>query len=231
MKWLVVAFSAMAAVPVHAADSLDDGPIRVACVGDSITFGSGVEEREKNSYPAVLGRLLGQKYKVRNFGVSGATLQKRGDKPYWTLDAMKDVSEFQPHVVVVKLGTNDSKPQNWHGVEPYKIDLVALITHFRALPDEPQIFVCTPAPVFKDAFRIREAVVRDEIVPAVKDVAKQTETPLIDLHSALGEAEDVFPDGVHPNAAGAKKIAEAVSKALREHSAVGAGAAERSSGS
>ncbi|HEX6984910.1 MAG TPA: GDSL-type esterase/lipase family protein, partial [Planctomycetaceae bacterium] len=94
---ICLALLALWAAPLVAADPADqDGPIRVACVGDSITFGSGVEERERNSYPAVLGRLLGERYEVRNFGVSGATLQKRGDKPYWTLDAFKDVSAFNP---------------------------------------------------------------------------------------------------------------------------------------
>lgn len=216
MTFLVALLSCVG--PLSAADPPDEnGPIRVACVGDSITFGSGVEDREQNSYPAVLDRLLGEKYEVRNFGVSGATLQKRGDKPYWTLDAFKDVSEFNPQIVVVKLGTNDSKPQNWHGAEPYKIDLQSLLTHFKELPEKPQVFVCTPVPVHKDAFGIREEVVAGEIVPAVKKIAGQSETPVIDLYAALKESADDFPDGVHPNAAGAKKIAETVAKAIREH--------------
>ncbi len=193
-----------------------DGPVRVACVGDSITFGSGVEDREKNAYPAVLGRLLGEGYEVRNFGVGGATAQKRGDKPYWTLDAYKDVSEFDPQVVVIKLGTNDTKPQNWHGAEWYEADLQAMVTHFQELPQKPRVFLCTPAPVHKDAFGIRETVVRDEVVPAVRKVSEQSETPVIDLYAALKDAGDAFPDGVHPNAAGAKMIAEAVAKALRK---------------
>jgi acyl-CoA thioesterase I len=202
---------------VHAADPPKDGPIRVACVGDSITFGSQVEDREKNNYPAVLGRLLGERYEVRNFGVSGATLQKQGDKPYWTLDALKDVAAFKPQIVVVKLGTNDSKPQNWHGVDPYRIDLHAMLTHLKALPEKPQVFLCTPVPVYRDAFGIQESVVRDEIVPTVKEVAEGTETPVIDLYAALQDRADAFPDGVHPNAAGAKQIAETVAKAVREY--------------
>lgn len=203
------------AVPLSAADpAANDHPIRVACVGDSITFGSGVEERERNAYPAVLGRMLGDGYEVRNFGVGGATAQKGGDKPYWTLDAFKDSAAFKPHIVVIKLGTNDSKPQNWHGTESYQIDLQALVTEFRKSPTKPQVFLCTPVPVYKDAFGIRESVVRDDIVPTVRKVAERTETPVIDLYSALTDAAD-FPDGVHPNAAGAKKIAEAVAEGLR----------------
>lgn len=194
----------------------DDGPVRVACVGDSITYGSGIDDRQQ-TYPAVLGRLLGDGYDVRNFGVSGATLQKKGDKPYWTLDAFRDVAAFNPHIVIVKLGTNDSKPHNWHGVNPYKIDLLALLNHFRSLPARPQIFVCTPAPVFKDVFQIREQVVHDEIVPAVKSIAKTSETPVIDLHASLHEAGNLFPDGVHPNSEGAKQIAETVAGVVRKH--------------
>ncbi|MDQ3332921.1 MAG: GDSL-type esterase/lipase family protein, partial [Planctomycetota bacterium] len=97
--------SLFAADPPGDKSSEKEGVTRVACVGDSITFGSGVADREKNSYPAVLDTLLGESYDVRNFGVSGATLQKRGDKPYWTLDEFKDVSAFKPHVVVIKRGT------------------------------------------------------------------------------------------------------------------------------
>lgn len=193
-----------------------EGAVRVACVGDSITFGSGVEERETNAYPAVLGRLLGEAYEVRNFGVSGATAQKQGDKPYRTLDAFKEASAFEPQIVVIKLGTNDSKPHNWRGAEPYEADLRALVEHFQRLPHEPRVFLCTPVPVYKDAFTIRESVVRDEVVPAVRRVAERAKTPVIDLYAALSNAADAFPDGVHPNAAGAKKIAETVAKAVTE---------------
>lgn len=214
------------AAPVAADDPGEDRDrVRVACVGDSITFGSGVEDREKNAYPSVLGRLLGDGYSVRNFGVSGATAQKRGDKPYWTLDAFNDVAEFDPDIVVIKLGTNDSKPHNWHGKEFYETDLQALVEHFRELPQKPQVFLCTPAPVYKDAFTIRQAVVRDEVVPAVQAVAERTETPVIDLYRALWEKTD-FPDGVHPNASGAAKIAEAVAKTLRERAEAKKGRAE-----
>jgi lysophospholipase L1-like esterase len=209
-------FSFFLAPPLVAAEPASkDGPVRVACLGDSITFGSGVEEREKNAYPAVLGRLLGDKYEVRNFGVGGATAQKQGDKPYWTLDAFKEASAFDPHFVVIKLGTNDSKPHNWHGAQPYEADLQALVEHFQHLPQKPRVFLCTPVPVYKDAFTIREAVVRGEVVPAVRKVAERTQTPVIDLYAALQDAGEAFPDGVHPNAAGAKKIAEAVAEAIR----------------
>jgi lysophospholipase L1-like esterase len=208
--------SVVAADPPKTDVKNKDDVTRVACVGDSITFGSGIADRDRDSYPAVLGKLLGDSYDVRNFGVSGATLQKRGDKPYWTLDAFKDVSAFNPHIVIIKLGTNDTKPQNWHDVKDFQIDLQAMVNSFSELPEKPQIFLCTPVPVHKDAFGIREEVVRDEVVPTVKEVANRMEVPMIDLYAALKDDSVMFPDGVHPNAAGAKRIAETVAAAIKK---------------
>ena len=80
-RLLLITIFLLAVVAV--APAADQEKIRVACVGDSITFGSGIQDRNTNSYPAQLGRLLGEKWETRNFGVSGATLLKNGDKPYW----------------------------------------------------------------------------------------------------------------------------------------------------
>lgn len=55
---------------------------RVACVGDSITYGAGIADRDRDSYPAQLASMLGDKWVVKNFGHSGATLLKNGDLPY-----------------------------------------------------------------------------------------------------------------------------------------------------
>jgi lysophospholipase L1-like esterase len=189
--------------------------IKVACVGDSITFGSRVEEREKNAYPVVLGRLLGDGYDVRNFGVSGATLLRKGDKPWWKEKAFAAATEFQPQLVVIKLGTNDTKPQNWKSKADFEADLKALADHFRGLPSKPQVWVCLPAAVLKDNFGIN-AVAMAEQLPMIKKVAEAEKLPTIDLQSGVAAAELFDKDGIHPNAAGAKKIAELVAAALKQ---------------
>src|SRR5688572_13260471 len=88
-------------------------PIRVACVGDSITYGYGIKDRERDSYPAQLGALLGSKWDVRNFGVNGATALKKGTRPYSGLQAYQDALAFEPDIVVIKLGTNDTNAKSW----------------------------------------------------------------------------------------------------------------------
>ena len=87
--------------------------IKVACVGNSITYGAFIPNRDKNSYPAQLQAYLGKEYDVRNFGVSGSTLLSKGDHPYINTQEYINSQKFQPDIVLIKLGTNDTKPQNW----------------------------------------------------------------------------------------------------------------------
>lgn len=56
--------------------------IKVACVGNSITYGYTLPDRETNAYPAKLQKMLGDDYVVGNFGKSGATLLNKGHRPY-----------------------------------------------------------------------------------------------------------------------------------------------------
>jgi lysophospholipase L1-like esterase len=190
--------------------------IRVACVGDSITFGSGVAGRESNSYPAVLGQLLGEKYDVQNFGVSGATLLKKGDKPYWKEDAFKRATDFKPKIVVIKLGTNDTKPQNrTNHMADFVADLATMVEHFAALESKPKIYLCLPVPVYKTQWGINEESVAGEVIPAIKKVAAEKQLSVIDLHTALSDKKEMFPDNVHPNAAGAKLMAETIHAAIQ----------------
>ena len=188
--------------------------IRVACVGDSITFGASIKDRENDNYPVVLGRSLGGEFEVRNFGVSGATLLKKGDFSYWDRPAFKAATQFNPHVVVIKLGTNDTKPQNWKYAADYAADYEAMIDHFAALPAKPKIWLCSPAPIYQTRWGINEKSVVEGIIPRVRALARRKGLPVIDLYTALSGKPEMFPDKIHPNAAGARVMAEAVEAAI-----------------
>ena len=84
---------------VHPLKTPKDGQIRVACVGDSVTYGFGIPNRGKNSYPAQLGRLLGDGYCVNNYGYSGRTVSDSGDRPYRAENLYQKLLSFQPQII------------------------------------------------------------------------------------------------------------------------------------
>ncbi len=209
--------------------SLAARPVKVACVGDSITYGAAINGREKNSYPAQLQRLLGDGYVVKNFGNSGSTMLKKGDKPYWKQKEFKAAKEFSPEIVIIKLGTNDTKPQNWkHGSE-FVADYKSMIAEFRTLPSKPKIYVCLPVPAFAVRWGISDTVINKDVLPATRNLAKATGATLIDLNVALQGKEEHFPDKIHPNQAGAEIIAQTVAGAIRAESAAAKRAVEKAS--
>jgi acyl-CoA thioesterase-1 len=187
--------------------------IRVACVGDSITAGSGIMNSAM-AYPAQLGRLLGEPWQVQNFGVNGATLLKHGDKPYDQQKAYTAALDSKPDVLILMLGTNDSKPQNWVHKEDFAADCSALLDAFRKANPRIRIYVCLPVPAFPGNYNIRDEVIRNEILPVLRIVAQEKQVPIIDCYAALNGKSDLFPDKVHPNAEGAGVIAETVAYAL-----------------
>jgi len=210
----VICFCMAGAGAVVLADQA--GPIRLACVGDSITAGAGTMNRETQSYPAQLGRMLGEKWHVDNFGVGGATLLKHGDKPYWNLPAFTNALASDPHVVVIMLGTNDSKPRNWRFKDEFVADYKDLIAQFEKLPSKPVVFVCRPPYVSgTNAFGISNDGVASEI-PMIDVAAKQTGAIIIDNYMVFVRSPALLPDHVHPNEEGAAALARSVYLAVRE---------------
>ncbi len=189
----------------------------VACVGDSITYGAGIANRTTDSYPAQLQRIL-QEYdpawRVDNYGVSGATLLTRGDLPYVRQSAYTNAQLCKPDVVIIKLGTNDSKPQNWQYKASFVSDYCAMIDVFRNLPSRPQVWICKPVPAFSESFTIRPAVIHDEILPMIDEISEAKDVPVIDLYVALADYGKLFPDGIHPNAEGAGIMARTIAPYL-----------------
>ncbi|WP_258525799.1 glycosyl hydrolase 115 family protein [Paenibacillus sp. YN15] len=196
--------------------------IKVAAVGDSITFGSDSAGpiKPEDKYPAKLQSLLGANYEVGNFGVSGASMLDKGtdtggaQKGYVHQGKYTESKAFQPDVVIIMLGTNDSKALNW---EPYKAEYVdnalELIKSYRDLDSHPVVYLATSPTVVPGANRygIQADVLHNEIVPLQKQIALIADSGFIDVHDATKNATlEQFPDYVHGNAAGYTWIANAI---------------------
>jgi lysophospholipase L1-like esterase len=187
-------------------------PIKVACVGDSITQGAGAKPGQ--SYPSQLQALLGDGYQVGNFGVSGRTLLKKGDFPYWKEKKYQAALAMEPAIVIIMLGTNDTKPQNWKFEAEFDADYRELVKSFQSLKSQPKVFVCRPVPVpGKGNYGINEENIQKEI-PRVDALAKELGCGVIDMHAALAKSPEMLPDRVHPNTAGAGEMAKAAAKAI-----------------
>jgi lysophospholipase L1-like esterase len=192
-------------------------PVRVACVGDSITFGHRVPDPEHNSYPAQLAVLLGEKWHVRNFGVNGATCLKKGTKPYNEQPAFREVLSFKPNVVVMELGTNDTNAKSWPAhKDEFIADYLDLIRNFQALDSKPRIYLIRPTPLFRDRGKEYDTdkILTEEVIPKINEIARRKRLPVIDLYVALDGKGTLFPDGVHPNVEGSHLMAEKVYQAL-----------------
>lgn len=192
--------------------------IRVACVGNSITAGSGISN-DSEKYPSQLQQILGDGYKVGNFGSSGATAQTISDsESYIKRDVYPKALAFDPNIVIIKLGTNDAKAANWTDPERFKTDMRYIINSFRDLDTHPQIYLCLPLRTIKSDFGILETNIH-KIIPLIYELGEEYDIPVINLHTVMEEAlgaewETAYNDGVHPNPTGARIMAERIADAI-----------------
>lgn len=191
------------------------GVTKIACVGDSITEGAGLVWQSKTSYPVILDSILGPKYSVLNLGRSATTLQRKGDFPYWTAKEFYDVFALRPNIIIIKLGTNDTKPENWNA-KRFAADYQALVDTFKTIQSHPRIYVCLPVPVCQTKWGINDSTLTAGVIPAVELLAKTNGFKSIDLYHGMQNESANFPDGVHPNEKGAKIMAGIIAREIQK---------------
>jgi lysophospholipase L1-like esterase len=209
---------------------------RVACVGDSITLGTGTSGG--NSYPVVLGRLIGPGHEVKNFGSSARTMimAPAAGMPYWRAPEFGASKAYLPDVVVIMLGTNDSKTATWKGgSNSYEADARALVAAYQALSGTPRVFLASSPPALTAKSTITDAVISGEMPPILRRVAAAAGAGFIDVNGAFhpepskyfgnGDGKDIG-DGIHPSNAGAMLIAKTVAQTLKATPALDAGAGD-----
>lgn len=208
---------------IHIHKNPEEGQIKVACVGDSITYGHGIGGWAKNNYPAQLQNLLGDEYHVENFGHSGSTLSNDGDKPYSETKQYKLSLEYDADIIIFMLGTNDSKPKNWTGADTFMAEYEEMINSYKENNPDVRIILCTPAVAFfkngktegTTNFKIQPKVL-EEIKRRILTFAVLNGYECIDVYDLTYGHRNFFQkDNVHPNVDGAKAIAEAVANKIK----------------
>lgn len=192
-------------------------PVKVACVGDSVTYGYGIGDRDNDSYPAQLQALLGGGFEVRNFGHNGATLLNHGHRPYTTLPEYGESLEYKADLVVIHLGLNDTDPRNWPNYsEEFIPDYKSLIDDYRKANPSARIWICLMTPIMHGHHRFQSGT-RDwhaQEQKAIRQIAATSDVGLIDLYGPLFTRPDLFADNLHPDAEGAGIIAKTVYGAI-----------------
>lgn len=203
---------------LHFNSKAEKGDIRVACVGDSITYGALIPNWYFNNYPRQLDELLGEGYHVANFGATDRTASSTGDNPYTDEKIYRESLSFQPDIVVLMLGTNDAKPHNWPGKKQFEREYEKLVDSYLKLESDPTVFIAYPPSIFY----VKDMKMGPEVFEAVKDtmeeereivykIADKKGLQIIDMHTFTAAHPEWFRhDGVHPDAEGAKAIAERV---------------------
>ena len=176
--------------------------IKVACVGNSVTYGTRIADREHDSYPAQLQSMLGEAYDVRNFGRPSATLISKGELPYIQTEEYRQALDFKADRVIIHLGLNDTDPGCWPKFQDQFIaDYHALIDTFRTVNPKAQIWICRMTPIFHPHKRFQSGT-RDwhgQIQQKIEQIARTYNVGLIDFYEPLHHRIELFPDALHPN--------------------------------
>lgn len=217
MKNKTILFLLYVIVQLNAETNQGWAKTKVACMGDSVTAGYMLGNPITEAYPSQLQGLLGETYEVKNFGFSGATLLKKGHRPYVKTKAYQEALQFQPDIAIIHLGLNDTDPRNWPNYkQDFQSDYHAIIQALRAQNPTVKIFICKMTPIFNEHPRFQSGT-RDwfwEIQAEIKTVAQENKVHWIDLHEKLYARPDLFPDALHPSKEGAATIAKTVYSAL-----------------
>ncbi len=189
--------------------------IKVGCVGDSNTYGAEATERSQYAWPVQIRSMLGNKYETRNFGVNGALMMNHLNDAWKNKTAYSDNKSYDPDIIVIALGTNDSKDGYWDAVK-FKNSYIDLINEFKNYSAEPEIYMAIPIRAYSSSWSINDQTIREQVIPTMKEISKEKGLPLIDLYSVTNNMANLMAtDGIHPRDEGLRIIARKIADIMQ----------------
>jgi lysophospholipase L1-like esterase len=194
--------------------------IKIACLGNSITEGTDAGDRVNKGYVGLLEQMLGEDYQVRNYGYSGSSACQNTSKPYYPSIYFTSAINFQPDIVTIGLGTNDSKTDIWAKgsfAANFKTDYTFLVNSFAFLKSKPKVYICIPPPIFPSTRWTQQPdTLSKKIIPKILEIAKEKGLEVIDFYSPIINHNEYFAaaDQLHPLAIGHQVMADQAYKVI-----------------
>lgn len=191
--------------------------VKIAFIGNSITYGLGISKRKTNSFPGIIQDSLNNGYIIGNFGVCSSTMLKKGFRSYRYTNKYKKFLAFDADIIFIKLGTNDANPRSWRYKENFEKDYQEFIDSLKKSSKKPRIILLSPVAYYKKVHFGKPEIVRDTLCPMIKKIATDNNLDFIDLQTPTLNHRELFWDGVHPNKKGASLIASLILNYMKSH--------------
>ena len=183
--------------------------VNIACIGNGVTYGIGIENREKNNFPQQLQYLLGTKYKVTNFGVVNAPVLSNGLNGYTQTAEFKKSKTINPDIIFIELGLDEINSSDTAFISNFTNTVESVIQPYAILPSRPRIVLLLPLPIFlKDSSLFNNSVIKNKIIPKIQKIAFEKNLEVLDLFSMFIDKQDLFLDKLHPSSLGGTLISK-----------------------
>ncbi|HEL9627949.1 TPA: esterase [Streptococcus suis] len=194
--------------------TVGSGAVKVATVGDSLTYGYGLENREKDAYPSVLSEKLGSHYQVSNFGLSGRSLQSTADFPYFNEKNARLSLDSEADIVIIMIGSNDSRAPYWNR-ERFIREYKEMAERYVDLSSQPDVYLVIPPFVPTSRFGLNNQIIEDELQKIIPAIGNELGLPVINLYTVTEGHLEYYSDGLHLTPLGNQVIAEEIYQHLR----------------
>lgn len=186
----------------------------VACIGDSLTFGTGSNEPGTESWPAVLAQKTGKlDLDTLNFGVYGSTVEMFTPWSYNDTWTFANSLRSDADVFLILLGSNDcnSPAPDFTFDEAYRY----LLTTYMNLPQQPTVVVVLPPDMYFKSFPLsmsNDSI--EDIRQTERRIADEYGLDVIDLSAISGDMEQYCVDGGHYDSTGYAMFADYIYREL-----------------
>ncbi|KXT78668.1 putative xylanase [Streptococcus sp. DD13] len=170
-------------------------------------------DRSKESYPAYLLAELGSFFRIANYGLAGRSLQSSSDFPYFQEKNAQASLSSQANLVLLMLGTNDTRPQYWEK-ERFEMEYRSRLASYASMTSHPEIFLLIPPFIPTSRYGLDNHVLAHSIRPFLKQLGQELSLPVVDLYELTENKGELYSDGVHLNAKGNQVVGHALAQAI-----------------